>query len=108
MDRQHAERKKLVEDLARQGIALQIRATRLSRGMTQDDLAKAAGMKQEQISRLEKADKNTTLATLVRVAKALDVALIVRFERFKAFGIPSFEEENALARSEDENRIPER
>ncbi len=64
------------------GIPFQVRALREQRGLTQKELAQRAGMKQERISAIENPNyKNAfTLSTLVRLASAFDVALIVRFE----------------------------
>jgi len=65
------------------GIPLQIRALREQKGRewTQQELAERAGMKQERISAIENPNyKNAfTLSTLLRLASAFDVALIVRF-----------------------------
>lgn len=56
----------------------EILSARLAKKMTQADLAKKLGMKQEAISRLESGESNPTYATLSKVAKALDkkVALV--------------------------------
>ena len=53
-------------------------SARLAKKMTQADLAKKLGMKQEAISRLESGESNPTYSTLSKVAKALDkkVALV--------------------------------
>lgn len=53
-------------------------SARLAKKMTQADLAKKLGMKQEAISRLESGESNPTYTTLSKVAKALDkkVALV--------------------------------
>lgn len=62
-------------------VATQIQALREQRDLTQGELADLAGMKQSQISKLEKVT-NTALkvTTLQKIAKALDLALVVRFE----------------------------
>ncbi len=64
-------------------IATQIKVLREQRGMTQGQLAVAAGMKQPRIPVLEDATySNWTLNTLKRFARAFDVALSVKFETF--------------------------
>jgi transcriptional regulator with XRE-family HTH domain len=64
-------------------IALQIKALRLQRGWSQETLAEKAGMKQSRISAMEQATyTGWSLRTLRRLAKAFDLALVVRFESF--------------------------
>ena len=64
-------------------IATQIKVLREQRGMTQGELAVAAGMKQPRIPLLEDATySNWSINTLKRFAKAFDVALSVKFETF--------------------------
>jgi transcriptional regulator with XRE-family HTH domain len=66
-------------------IATQIKVLRESRGMTQSELAEAAGMRQSAVSRLEDVDySNWTLKTLRRLAEAMDVRLSVKFETFSS------------------------
>ena len=61
-------------------IPLQIRALRNQRGWTQAHLAKAAGMKQSQISRVETAGQGLpSVNTLLRIASAFDVGLLTWF-----------------------------
>ena len=87
-------------------LPLQIRALRKQREMTQQQLAEASGMKQPRIPLMERpGGANFTLETLQRLAKAYDVALIVRFAPFselldwsdkfnpESFEIPSFDDE---------------
>lgn len=63
------------------GIPYQLRALRAARGMTQADLAEIAGTKQTVISRIEnKGAGNLSVKTLLKLAEAFDVALVVRFE----------------------------
>lgn len=62
-------------------VRLQIRLARHAAGMTQQDLAKRAGVSQQQIAKLEHPDLNPNLATLVKVAKALGMVLDIRFEK---------------------------
>ncbi len=47
--------------------------------MTQEEFAKAAGMRREVITRLESGNGNPTLKTLARIARAAGKRLEVRF-----------------------------
>lgn len=49
-------------------------SARVDRGLTQAQLAKLLGMHRSALARLESGDANPTLATLVRVAKALNIS----------------------------------
>ena len=64
-------------------LAFQINLIREARGWTQEELAKRCDKAQETISRLEDPDYGRyTLKTLKQLAKAFDVALLVRFVSF--------------------------
>jgi transcriptional regulator with XRE-family HTH domain len=64
-------------------IATQMRVIRLQRGLTQAQLASKADMMQSRISAMENVSYSKwTLATLKRIASALDVRLKVSFETF--------------------------
>jgi transcriptional regulator with XRE-family HTH domain len=64
-------------------LPLQIRALRKQRRLTQPELAELTGMKQPRFPLMEKpSGARFTLETLRRLAKAFDVALIVRFAPF--------------------------
>lgn len=52
-------------------------SARLAKKMTQAELAKKAGMKQEAVARLEGGDSNPTFATLTKIAKALDKKVVL-------------------------------
>ena len=52
---------------------------RKERGMTQKDLAKATGISQADISRLERGTGNPSIKTLQRVAQALQMVLKIEF-----------------------------
>ena len=79
-------RARLVASHLAEGIAFQISATRDSRGLSQSDLAEAAGMSQNNLSRLESPDYGKhTVTSLRRIADALDVALIVKFVPFSQY-----------------------
>lgn len=63
-----------------QGIRFQIKAIREQQGLTQEDLARQAGMQQERISALENPNTSgLSLKTLKKLAAAFDVGLVVRF-----------------------------
>jgi transcriptional regulator with XRE-family HTH domain len=47
------------------------RAQRLSRGLTQEQLAEATGLSQQYISGLEQGQRNPTILTLLALAQAL-------------------------------------
>ncbi len=49
-------------------------------GMTQEQLARRAGMRQPRIAEIERADANPTLETLARLARALGLTLPVLLE----------------------------
>lgn len=62
-------------------IAAQIVYFRQMRGMSQEALARACGMKQSAIARLERTeDCKWTTTTLLRLAAALDMKVDVRIE----------------------------
>jgi transcriptional regulator with XRE-family HTH domain len=67
-------------------LPIQIRRLRERHGWTQAELAEKAGTQQVVVSRWENPDnKGITLNTLKRLARAFDVALIVRFAPFSEF-----------------------
>lgn len=88
------------------GLAHQIRAIRMQRGWTQNDLAKRMHTTQAAVSRLEDPSYGRyTLSTLVELAKTFDSGMQVRFVSFvtmlhetfvpnaKNREVPTFEEE---------------
>jgi DNA-binding XRE family transcriptional regulator len=62
-------------------IAAHMRQRRLELGLTQDEVAKAAGTSHSAVSRLEKGTHIPQLATLQRIAAVLDEELLVCFQR---------------------------
>ena len=56
-------------------LARNLRRLRGERGLTLDDLAKRAGVSRSMLIQIEQRRVNPTLATLVRLAQALDVGL---------------------------------
>lgn len=69
-------------------VALQIRALRHKKAWTQEELAKRAGLHQNQISALEECTWESrgqpTLETLRKIARAFDVRLRVSFETWSS------------------------
>jgi transcriptional regulator with XRE-family HTH domain len=99
-------RRLLVDAQIRNGLPLQIRAMRESRGWTQKALAEKLGTTQNTISRLENPkDSKPSITTLKRIAEAFDVALLVKFTPFsewvdsigrmsrKSVAVPGYDEE---------------
>lgn len=105
-----------VESRIRRGVPLQIRAIRESLGWSQEKLAERSGIKPSNISRTENT-RDTFLAfpTLLKIAAAFDMALVVKFASFseledlatlpaKELVPPSYDEDSA-ARDEEERAI---
>lgn len=64
-------------------LATQVYQTRKKRGWNQEELASRSGMAQARISKIEAGDfTSLTMATLNKLAEALDVNLRVEFEPF--------------------------
>lgn len=51
-----------------------VRAARLARGWTQEDLAAETGLATVQVSRIERGKREVRLSTLLRLIAALDAA----------------------------------
>ncbi len=66
----------LAQELARLDIALKIREARLSRSLSQEQLARRIGVSQPMIARLEReGNMSASVRTLAKVASALDYEL---------------------------------
>jgi transcriptional regulator with XRE-family HTH domain len=61
------------EDIFIQRVGLQIKKVREEKGMSQEDLANDCNIPKSQIGRIERAEINTTLRTLHKIAVALKV-----------------------------------
>ena len=107
-------REHTVESQIKIGIPFQIRAIREKRGWTQEEVAQKLGTTQNTISRLENPRTGKpTIKTLLRLAHAYDVGLLVRFVPFGFYGdvinamdathveIPSYDEELAEEQKQD-------
>lgn len=62
-----------------------LKRIRTARGMSQSDLAHAAGIKQATISRIENGVNNPSMAVAEEIAKALNVSVV------ELFGLPELE-----------------
>jgi transcriptional regulator with XRE-family HTH domain len=72
-----------VDEYLNVSIASQIKALRDQRGLTQEQLAELAGMKQARICVVENVNYSSwTINTLRKLAEAFDVTLRVSFETF--------------------------
>ncbi|MQY23909.1 helix-turn-helix domain-containing protein [Nocardia macrotermitis] len=61
-------------------LAEAVRARRLELGLTQTEVARRAGIPQPSLSRIEGGGGTPTIATLDRLAEALGLTFIARFE----------------------------
>lgn len=74
-------RNQFIAGEVRRAIPFQLRALRAERKWTQADLGKEAEMPQTVVSRIENGDAaSLSIKTLLKLASAFDVALVVRFE----------------------------
>jgi len=90
--RQPTYRHAYLESFLNAAIATQIQVLREQRKLTQAELAELSGMKQSQISALEDIDRSSwKVGTLAKLARAFDVALVVRFESVGAV-LPDIEQ----------------
>ncbi len=79
-------REAYVEENVRTGVAYQIRALREARGWTQKRFAEILGKPQSVLSRIEDPDYGKlSVQTLLEVAAAFDVALLVQYVDFPDF-----------------------
>lgn len=65
-------------------LANAIRERRVELGLTQVQLADRAGLRQPEISRLESGGGTPTIGMLERLAHALELRFVVRFEKLDA------------------------
>lgn len=61
-------------------VGVMIRATRLQRNLTQEQLGELVGVQKAQISKLEKNANNVTVETILKVFKALKARVNFRIE----------------------------
>ena len=86
-----------------QMLALQARAMREERGLSQTQLATELGTSQNAIYRLENPSFAKSISTLIKVASFFDVGLVVRFERFSGIvdWVSGMDSESILVPSAD-------
>lgn len=107
--KQKAYRDAFVDAHTRRAFAFQLRATRERRGWSEARVAERVGLSERTITRLEDPNSGRVpLPTLLKLAAALDIALIVRFGPFselvdwevgltpERLAAPSFEEDEDL------------
>jgi transcriptional regulator with XRE-family HTH domain len=63
------------DDIAITAMGRRIRDLRLSRGLSQEQLGNLAGIAVSQVGRIERGEINTTLSTLVSIARALEASV---------------------------------
>lgn len=84
--RRRSYRAAYVDENVRTGIAYQIRALREQRGWSQKKLAEVLGKPQSVVSRIEDPDYGKlSVQTLLEIAEALDIALLIRYVAFPDF-----------------------
>lgn len=71
------------ESSARWHVAMQIVEARQKANMTQGELARQIGDRQQNVSRIESGEQNVTIGTLNKIAKAVGGHLIVRITEAK-------------------------
>lgn len=84
------------ESLPRIDLAVNVCLLRMERGLSQKQLAHAAGLSQPRITEIERSDANPTLLTITRIANALGV----RVERLFADKVACEAEAAALPQAE--------
>src|SRR5256885_1042650 len=81
--RDHEYRRHFVDERVRSSMALQIRALREQRKMSQKELGQAIDMAQTWVSKLENPDYGKmSVSTLLRLAAAFDTDLEIKFRPF--------------------------
>lgn len=68
-------KRRLSREANRQALGARIRSARLAKGWSQEDLAGVANLDRSYVGSLERGERNPSLATLLRIARALDVSV---------------------------------
>ncbi len=61
------------EDTFIVNLGIHVRQIRKKKGLSQQDLADDCGITQNQVGRIERAEINTSIKALVKIANALDI-----------------------------------
>ncbi|MEK7859322.1 MAG: helix-turn-helix domain-containing protein [Elusimicrobiota bacterium] len=69
-------------------VAMQIVAARQKANMTQGQLAREIGDRQQNVSRIESGEQNVTIGTLDKIAKAVGGQLVVKIVESKTSPVP--------------------
>lgn len=69
-------------------VAMQIVGARQRANMTQGELARQIGDRQQNVSRIESGEQNVTIGTLEKIAKAVGGRLVVKIIESKSGVIP--------------------
>ena len=60
-----------------------MRRLRTSRGLSQEQLAAAAGIHRNYLGGIERGERNPSLSNVIRIAKALDMSLSQLFREYE-------------------------
>lgn len=80
MKQKAKKRKQIFDEEAVRAFAIQLKTLREKKGMSQQMLSDAAEIALSQIGRIETAQINPTISTLVRLAEALEIELNELFD----------------------------
>lgn len=88
-------------------LAIQLQTMRLDRGWTQQQMADRTGTKQAGVCRWESSKPPGSLSTLRKIARAFDVALVVKFVPYSSFLIGDGEAVDAAVPDFDRDFLPQ-
>ena len=94
------------ESLPRIDLAVNVCLLRLERGLSQKQLAEAAGLSQPRITEIERSDANPTLLTITRIANALGVRVERLFADKSVGDVESAAPPQAAAAEKEQTPVP--
>jgi transcriptional regulator with XRE-family HTH domain len=71
---------KIRDDAYLKAFGNNLRRVRLEKGLTMESLAFDAGIEYRQLGRIERGEVNTTISTVLALAKALDIEVSFLFQ----------------------------